>query len=225
MTNKKSSQANLENKKAIFVLLAFIIALSAVFVALEWSNNKIKIHDPSLAATIVDDPFYIPVTKEPIKAPPPPEKPEIPDELVLVDNEKETETVDVGTEFDPNVGVEIKVPEKMPEIVEIVDPIVNWAEKMPEYPGGQAALFAFLNKNLRYPTLQQELGIQGKVICQFVVNKDGSIIDIEVVKSVDPALDKEAMRVISQMPKWTPGFQQDKTVRVKYTLPINFKLQ
>ena len=99
-------------------------------------------------------------------------------------------------------------------------------ESMPEFPGGQPALFQYLSENVKYPVLAQENGIQGRVICQFVVNRDGSISNVEVVRSGgDPSLDKEAIRVIKSMPRWKPGKQRGKTVRVKYTVPVNFKLQ
>ena len=99
-------------------------------------------------------------------------------------------------------------------------------EKMPEFPGGQQALWSFLANNVKYPAIAQENGIQGRTICQFIVNRDGSITDVEVVKSAgDPSLDKEALRLIKSMPKWNPGRQKGYPVRVKYTVPINFKLQ
>lgn len=98
-------------------------------------------------------------------------------------------------------------------------------EEMPEFPGGQQALFKFLSENVKYPAEAYANGIQGRVICQFVVNKDGSIADVKVVRSGgDPSLDKEAVRVIQLMPKWKPGKQRGKYVRVKYTVPINFKI-
>ena len=104
--------------------------------------------------------------------------------------------------------------------------IFEVVEQMPSFPGGQAALFEFLSKNIRYPVVAEENGIQGRVICQFVVNKDGSIVDVEVVRSGgDASLDKEAVRVIKSMPKWKPGKQRGKAVRVKYTVPVNFRLQ
>ena len=99
-------------------------------------------------------------------------------------------------------------------------------EKMPEFPGGQQALWNFLANNVKYPVIAQESGIQGRAVCQFIVNRDGSITDVEVVKSAgDPSLDKEAVRVMKLMPKWKPGIQNGKIVRVKYTLPVNFRLQ
>jgi len=96
---------------------------------------------------------------------------------------------------------------------------------MPEFPGGMQALMAYLSKNIKYPSVAQDNGIQGRVLVSFVVNKDGSIVDPEVIKSVDAALDKEAMRVIKAMPKWNPGKQRGKPVRVKYTVPVLFRLQ
>ncbi len=104
--------------------------------------------------------------------------------------------------------------------------IFQVVEKMPEFPGGQDGLMKFLGETVRYPVKAQELGIQGRVILQFVVNADGSIDnDIKVLRGVDPVLDAEAIRVIKSMPKWTPGMQRGKNVRVNYTLPINFRLQ
>ena len=106
------------------------------------------------------------------------------------------------------------------------DAVYVVVETMPEFPGGQQALFKYLSENVKYPVIAQENGIQGRVICQFVVNKDGSIVEVEVVRSGgDPSLDKEAVRVIKSMPKWKPGQQRGKPVRVKYTVPVNFKLQ
>lgn len=98
-------------------------------------------------------------------------------------------------------------------------------ETMPEFPGGQAELMKYLNKNMKYPVAAAEKGVEGNVVVQFVVYKDGSIVDPVVVKSVDPILDKEAIRVVSSMPKWKPGVQGGKIVRTKYTLPVKFELK
>ena len=97
-------------------------------------------------------------------------------------------------------------------------------EKRPEFPGGTDALFKFLSSNLKYPDDAKKEGIQGRVICQFVVNKDGSISDIQVLRSVYPSLDREAVRVISIMPRWEPGVQNGEKKRCKFKLPITFKL-
>jgi protein TonB len=99
-------------------------------------------------------------------------------------------------------------------------------EQMPEFPGGSQAMFKYLAENIQYPAIAKENNIQGRVVCSFTVNKDGSLVDIEVVRSAgDASLDKEAVRVIKSMPKWKPGKQRNQPVRVKFTLPVNFKLQ
>lgn len=116
-------------------------------------------------------------------------------------------------------------PKVVEEEEESSQPIFTVVETMPQFPGGDAALLQFLAKSIKYPVIAQENGIQGRVICAFVVNRDGSIVDAEVLRGVDPSLDKEALRVINTMPKWSPGKQRGKPVRVKYTVPITFRLQ
>jgi len=103
--------------------------------------------------------------------------------------------------------------------------VFDMVEQMPTFPGGQAELLSFIGKNLKYPTIAQENGTQGRVICQFIVGKDGTVRDVQVVKSLDPYCDKEAIRVIRSMPRWIPGKQNGKPVTVKYTVPITFRLQ
>ena len=103
--------------------------------------------------------------------------------------------------------------------------VFDVVEQMPQFPGGPNALFEYLSKNIKYPVVAEENGIQGRVIVTFVVERDGSITDVKVVKSVDPSLDKEAQRVVKSMPKWIPGKQNGSPVRVKYTVPVTFKLQ
>ena len=98
-------------------------------------------------------------------------------------------------------------------------------EKMPQFPGGEKAINEFISKTLQYPVIAQENGIQGKVVCSFIINQDGSVTDAEVVSGVDPSLDREALRIVSAMTKWTPGTQRGKAVRVKYTMPVTFTLQ
>ena len=123
--------------------------------------------------------------------------------------------VDIATLQENKVIVASEEPEKIFEVV----------EQPPSYPGGDAALMEYLNNNISYPTIAQELNIQGKVTCSFVVGKDGSIQDVRVERSVDGSLDKEAVRVIKSMPRWIPGRQGGNAVKVKYYLPVSFRLQ
>ncbi len=103
--------------------------------------------------------------------------------------------------------------------------VFDVVEQMPSFPGGPSALMQFLSSNIKYPVVAEENGVQGRVVCTFVVEKDGSITDVRVIKSVDPSLDKEAMRVVKSMPRWIPGKQNGSAVRVKYTVPVTFRLQ
>lgn len=112
-------------------------------------------------------------------------------------------------------------PEPKPEPEKVFEVV----EQMPSFPGGDAALIQYLSNNIKYPVVAQENGVQGRVVVSFVVEKDGSITDVKVVRSVDPSLDKEAQRVVKSMPKWIPGKQNGSAVRVKYNVPVSFKLQ
>ena len=103
--------------------------------------------------------------------------------------------------------------------------VLDVVEQMPSFPGGMSALMNYLNNNIKYPVIAEENGIQGRVIVQFIVGKDGHISDVKVAKSVDPSLDKEAVRVVKAMPKWIPGKQNGQAVTVRYTLPVTFRLQ
>lgn len=108
---------------------------------------------------------------------------------------------------------------------EVANKVFDVVEQMPSFPGGNDALMKFLQENVKYPVVAQENGVQGRVVVSFVVEKDGSITDVKVVRSVDPSLDKEATRVVKSMPRWIPGKQNGAAVRVKYNVPVSFRLQ
>ena len=228
MEIKKSPKADLENKKMMAVLIGLVMALGIMYIAFEWSQNEITVYEDALQGPVEIDEEMVEVTfREETPPPPPPPQPEtvLSDIIDIQDNDAEVETTDFNSEDDADARVEIQAPIAPPEEEEEEQVIHIRVEKMPEFPGGQEALNRFLVRNIKYPLLAQENGIQGRVVCQFVVNSDGSIVDISVVRGVEESLDKEAIRVIKSMPKWTPGRQGGKSVRVKYTLPIRFKLQ
>ena len=120
--------------------------------------------------------------------------------------------------------VEEKIAEPEP-VKEEETKVFDVVEQMPSFPGGPSALMQYLSSNIKYPVVAEENGLQGRVVCTFVVERDGSITDVRVIKSVDPSLDKEAVRVVKGMPKWIPGKQNGSAVRVKYTVPVTFRLQ
>lgn len=228
MEIKKSPKADLENKKMMAVLIGLVMSLGIMYIAFEWSQNEITIYEEALQGPVEIDEEMVEVTfREETPPPPPPPQPEtvLSDIIDIQDNEAEVETAEFDSEDDADARVEIQAPIAPPEEEEEEQVIHIRVEKMPEFPGGQEALNRYLVRNIKYPLLAQENGIQGRVVCQFVVNSDGSIVDISVVRGVEESLDKEAIRVIKSMPKWTPGRQGGKSVRVKYTLPIRFKLE
>ena len=153
------------------------------------------------------------------------------DEIKLDEIEKSTKAIGALTvEGNDEVGGEVlKIKEEIaapaPPRPAEENKIHEIVEQMPSFPGGMSALMSWLSQNIKYPVIAAENGVKGRVIVQFVVEKDGSITDVQVVKSVDPSLDKEAARVIKSMPHWIPGRQNGSPVRVRYTVPVTFKLQ
>lgn len=229
MEVKKTSKADLENKKSTWLLVGYVIVLAFMFVAFEWTRRDVKIDTSQAVSDIVfEEEIDIPITEQPeLVTPPPPEAPTIAETLTIVEDDAEVEETVIASSEDTGQAVEIKyVPVQVEEEEPEEQTIFEVVEQMPEFPnGGMAGLMQYLSKNIKYPTIAQENGTQGRVTVQFVVNKDGSIVDAKVLRGVDPYLDKEAIRVISAMPKWKPGMQRGKPVRVKYTVPVMFRLQ
>ena len=226
MQQKKSPQATLENKRFTYVLLGLVFVLSVCYVALEWTEKEVTKYEVNDSEFLFEEEVEIQQTSQETTPPPPP--PPVQEELIInvVEDDVETQEVEINTEDNKDVEVVIQAPVEVVEEEEEEEVVFVVVEDMPVFPGGQDKLYKYLAENIKYPIIAQENGIQGRVICQFVVNKDGSIVDVEVVRSGgDPSLDKEAVRVIKSMPKWTPGKQRGKPVRVKHTVPVNFRLQ
>ena len=228
MEVKKSPKADLENKKTTNLLIGAIMVLSVLFIGFEWSERDKKVTTDSGIVDVVFEEEIIPITEQeqPKQAPPPPEAPKVEEVLEIMDNDSQVEESTIQASDDTQAAVEVKYTPVEVEEEEVEEQqIFQVVEEMPEFPGGMGECMKFLAKNIKYPTIAQENGVQGRVIVQFVVNRDGSIVDPVVMRGVDPHLDKEALRVISLMPKWKPGKQRGKEVRVKYTVPVMFRLQ
>ena len=226
MDVKKSPKASLEDKKMLFVMMGLVMVLSLLYIGFEWTDKEITVYAATDTSLLAEEEIEVVQTAQELPPPPPPPAPEIVEILNVVEDNVEVASVEINTEDNKDKVVAISAPVTSAPIEEEEDNVIfQVVEKMPSFPGGDAALFKFLGENVKYPVIAQENGVQGRVICQFVVNRDGSIVDVEVVRSVDASLDKEAIRVIKSMPKWSPGQQRGKPVRVKYTLPVNFKLQ
>ena len=237
MEIKKTSKADLEKGKTLALLMGLVMGLAILFVGFEWGTTELKIDvKEGITDILAEEEIEITTQEAEVNAPPPPPPPpqmEVAAEVltivednvdvgnqILISSEDTQREAQTQTYVPPAVMTAVVVEEEITEqhIFEIV-------ETMPEFPGGTSSMMNFLSNNINYPVIAQENGIQGRVTCSFVVNIDGSIVDIQVVRGIDPSLDKEAMRVISTMPRWTPGMQRGKPVRVRYNLPVTFRLQ
>jgi len=225
MEIKKSPKANLEDKRLTGLLLGLVVVLAVLFVAFEWSQRDVKIDLSNVTRDVITEEEMEITIQEEKPAPPPPPAPTMSEELKIIENDADVEETVIESSEETGEAVEIKEVEVIEEPEPEEQTVFVVVEKMPEFPGGMGACLKYLGQNIKYPTIAQENGIQGRVVVQFIVNKDGSIVNPVVVRSVDPYLDKEALRVIKSMPKWTPGKQRGKAVRVKYTVPVTFRLQ
>ena len=226
MEVKKSPKADLENKKTVFMQIGLVVVLSLVFIAFEWTTQETKVNEGLKIEEEEVEEEIIPITRQDeVKAPPPPPPPKGTDSLNIVLDDVVLEEELIIQDTEATEDTEVDFTDMTTEEEEEDAPVFFIVEEMPEFPGGEQALHKFLASNIEYPVIAQENGIQGRVYVKFVVNTDGSITDVEIARGVDPSLDKEALRVVRSMPKWKPGKQRGKAVRVSYTVPINFVLQ
>lgn len=224
MQLKKNPDANLENKKGVYFLIGLLMSLGFVLIAFEWTQYEGEVDSLGELKLELDEEEMIPITQQQPPPPPPPPPQTTIIEIVEDDEELEEELEIEDTEDDEDDVIEfVDIPEEVveePQIFTIV-------EENPEFPGGEVELFKYLGKNTKYPAIAKDAGIQGIVYVQFVVMEDGKINPemITILRGVHPALDQEAMRVVKNMPKWKPGRQRGKPVRVYYKLPFRFTLK
>lgn len=226
MEAKKSKKAAIENQRGSWLLMGVIVALAFMFVSFEWTQHDVRIAANSLANDPITEEL-IPITylEEKLEPPPPPET-KVTELFTIVTNDQVVTSTVLTASTDIGKTVDVVWIPPVVETEKVDEDIIHVSvEVMPEFPGGTSALMKYLSGNIKYPVVSQEMASQGRVIVQFVVDKDGTITDPVVVRGIDAYLDKEALRVISAMPKWKPGRQNQKAVRVKYTVPVVFRLQ
>jgi protein TonB len=223
MEIKKNPDANLENKKGVYFLIGLLLSLGVVLVAFEYTQYEGEVGSLGDLDIILDEEEMIPITQQTPPPPPPPPPQTTIIEIVEDDEEIEEELEIEDTEMDEDDIIEIV---DIPEVVEAPQ-IFHVVEESPEFPGGQVELMKFLQKNTQFPSIAREAGITGVVYVQFVVREDGKVDpdDIQILRGVHPALDKEATRVVKSMPDWKPGRQRGKAVPVYYKLPFRFNLK
>lgn len=230
MEVKKSEKANLENKKLLFFEIGLMLSLSVVYFAFEWTTAEKQVAVLEETTQVVEVEDMVPITHE--TPPPPPSAPSIPvlsDQIDIVDDEIQVDdNLFMNLEDDASMGVEIMdyVENVEEEVVEEEAIPFQLVEEKPSFMGGDANAFSkWVNERLVYPEIAKENGVSGRVTLQFTVNTDGTVSNVKVLRGVDPSLDREAVRVVSMSPKWTPGKQRDRAVKVTYTFPVIFQLR
>lgn len=222
MEPKKNPKADLEKLRSTVLLGGIVVSLLIVY-----SMINLKFYDvqaSELGDLVVEEieEEIIPITEQNTPPPPPPPPPAAPETIEIVEDDVEIEEeIEIDTEADAETVVEVFEVEE--EVVE--EEIFTIVEDMPEFPGGIQALYKYLGENVKYPQAAKANGISGKVFVNFTVEKDGSITDVKIIRGVHELLDKEAIRVVKSFPKWKPGKQRGKAVRVSYNIPISFVLK
>lgn len=228
MKAKKSKKVDLENKRGMFLQIGLVAVLAIVLLAFEWTTRPEKDSEEMLVAETTYEVEEMQVTRREQPPPPEPEQQQVTEILNIVEDDVEIEDefdfdveADASTEFE-FTGFVDDMEEEFEE-----EQVFYIVEDMPTFNGGDPAVEfrKYIGQNLRYPEIAAENGISGRVIVQFAVNKNGRVVDAVVVAGVDPALDKEAIRVVMASPPWSPGKQRGKAVKVLFTFPINFVLQ
>lgn len=229
MEIKKTPKADLENRRTLFTEIGLVVALLVVWGAFSYSTKEKAVASLGEDTQVVEVEDMVPITEE--TPPPPPEAPKIPvlsDQIDIVEDDIKVDDNFMSLEDDASLGVEIMdyVEEVKEEVVEEEAIPFQLVEEKPSFNGGDANEFSkWVNSKLQYPEIAKENGVQGRVTLQFTVNPDGSVSNVKVLRGVDSSLDKEAVRVVSMSPKWKPGKQRNRAVKVTYTFPVIFQLR
>lgn len=229
MEIKKTPKADLENRRTLYTEIGLVVALLVVWGAFSYSTKEKAVASLGEDTQVVEVEDMVPITQE--TPPPPPEAPKIPvlsDQIDIVEDDIKVDDNFMSLEDDANLGVEIMdyVEEVKEEVVEEEAIPFQLVEEKPSFNGGDANEFSkWVNSKLQYPEIANENGVHGRVTLQFTVNPDGSVSNVKVLRGVDSSLDKEAVRVVSMSPKWKPGKQRDRAVKVTYTFPVIFQLR
>ncbi len=216
----------MENKRLMFAQIGLIISLAIAWAAFEIkSYDKRDLSDIMIREIALDEEMTE-ITTQDQKPQPPVEVPQQTTQIEIVNDDVEVEdNLDINADVTQEEVIEEYV---KPEVIEeevVEQEIFTIVETMPSFPGGQEKLMQYLATNIKYPQIARESNVQGRVYLSFVVEPDGSVSNVKVLRGIGAGCDEEAMRVVKAMPKWSPGKQRGKSVRVSYNLPVNFKLQ
>lgn len=225
MDIKKSPKADLENKKTLFFEVGLIIALLVVFAAFEYKSYDKRTIDLTQRAVEDITEEIIPITEQKVKPPPPPPPKQVTQIKIVEDDVEVDDEIDIDVDADEDMEMEEYVPPEEEEEDIGEAEIFTVVESMPEFPGGMGELMKYLGTSIKYPPLAKESGIQGRVFINFVVEPNGEISNVKILRGIGGGCDEEAVRVVENMPRWKPGKQRGKAVRVSYNLPVKFTLQ
>lgn len=238
MSAYMTANDELRSQKSTNILIGLVLAFASLFVAFEFTQREVKVvedNDKIYDFKMEED--MIPITQQQeMVAPPPAAAPTVMEFINEVEDDTELPEEEVETTEEVNQAITAVVGTGAPSavvptgpvgpVVEVDDDerIYEVVEENAQFPGGDEACMKWLAEHLKYPSICQEQGVQGRVFVSFVVNKDGSIVDVEIKRSPDPNLSKEAERVVKSMPKWKPARQGNRTVRSRFNLPVMFRL-
>lgn len=229
MEAKKTPKADLEKRRGLYLEIGLVVIMAVVLAAFEkksYDEEQIEVVQRTAMDEVED--VIIQTQQEELPPPPPPEQPEVTTELNVIEDDAESDKeVDMSTfaRQEEATNIEITPVKIEEEEEEAEDEIFQVVENDPEFPGGAEAMYKYLAQNIKYPQLARENNITGRVYLQFVVEKDGSVTNVKVMRDIGGGCGAEAVRVVKSMPKWTPGKQRGKAVRVYYQIPVNFSLR
>jgi periplasmic protein TonB len=231
MEKKKTDKANLENKRTIFLQVGFIITLSVLLLAFEWTTSQKAVADLGDLSAMNLEEDLTPITRqEEVKPPPPPPKPQVTEILNIVQDDVEIEDELEITDIESNQDIRVDITnvdeeEEDPNVFFVVEDMpIFMPDKCKTKEEGDAELNRHIARSIKYPDIARENGIQGRVYVSFVVSSKGKVTEVKILRGVDPSIDQEAIRVIQNLPDFSPGKQRGKPVKVAYNVPINFKL-
>ena len=224
MESKKHESADVDRKSTFFFSIGLVLTLGIVLTAFEWKDIEEQAAlDIQRNTDKIEETLDIPPTEQP---PPPPPQIQQPQVVEVPDEEKIEDEIQVNLDVEMTDETKVEQIEiKVEEPKEDVDEIFTIVEESAAPKGGMAAFYKYIGSKLKYPSQATRMGVEGKVFVEFVINRDGTLVDVRVVRGIGAGCDEEAIRVVQSSPAWTPGKQRGKPVRQKYTLPIQFKLQ
>lgn len=224
MESRKTSKGDLESKKAIFFEIGLVFALLLIYIAFNaksYQKRSVTMLQQRVQHTTEE---IVPITEQKVKPPPPPPPKQVTQIKIVSNDVKINDNVDIDVNANMNTTVAKYTPPVEDEDVQ-EQQIFMVVEDMPQFPGGMGALMKFLASHIEYPALAKESGIQGRVFINFVVEPNGNIDHVKVLRGIGGGCDEEAVRVVKSMPKWIPGKQRGKPVRVSFNLPVKFTLE